>query len=212
MTAKILRISQLVLPILLAPLMIPTCLSAQSQSNSGQSVADAARRAREKEKKESKPIKVITNDDLERLRNPGSTPEISTATATQAGAPPGAPAAEASAAQAPAGAAATSSTSASDKAEKEKRAAELADLKKKLADAQSDLDLLQRQLALQRDTFYSNPDYVHDTAGQAQLNQLKQQISDKQQVVDGLKSRVSELQKLVGTTPSTEKSGTSPQS
>jgi hypothetical protein len=192
--------------------MTPAFLAAQSQSNSSQSVADAARRAREKEKKETKPLKVLTNDDLERMRNPGSTPEISTATATQAGAQPGAPSAPEAAPQTTAESSAAVSTPAPDKAEKEKNAKELAALKQELADAQSDLDLLQRQFALQRDTFYSNPDYVRDSVGQAKLDQLKQQISDKQQAVDALKARVSDLQKLVGTTPSTEKPATSPQS
>jgi hypothetical protein len=47
---------------------------------------------------------------------------------------------------------------------------------------------------LQQDTYFSNPDYVHDTAGKAKLDAIKQQVTDKQQIVDRLKGRLAELQ------------------
>jgi predicted RNase H-like nuclease (RuvC/YqgF family) len=199
-TSQILLLSS---PVLLVLVLPPAFVSAQSQSNSGQSVAEAARRAREQKKTAVKPVKVITNDDLKPAIP--SSPQQTAASAPTIS--------QGAAAQVPAEQAATTTPSA-DKAEKEKRATELADLKKQLAAAQSDLDLLQRQLALQRDTYYSNPDYVHDTAGKAQLDQLKQQISDKQQAVEELKTRVAALQELVGTgtTPPSEKPTTPPQS
>jgi chromosome segregation ATPase len=201
MNTRTSRILMLFSPVLLVLAVPSAFLSAQSQGNSGQSVAEAARRAREQRKKEGKPVKVITNDDLKPAApsSPQQTPTSAPATPQEA------------TAQAPAETAATPATP-SDKAEKEKRATELAGLKKQLADAQGDLDLLRRQFALQRDTYYSNPDYVHDTAGKAQLDQLNQQISDKQQAVEELKTRVAALQELVGTSPSSERPATPPQS
>jgi len=52
--------------------------------------------------------------------------------------------------------------------------------KKMLAQLQSELDLLKRQLALNSETYYSNPDYAHDTNGKAKLDDLQKMIGDKQ--------------------------------
>jgi uncharacterized coiled-coil protein SlyX len=87
--------------------------------------------------------------------------------------------------------------------EDEKLAKELAALKEQIKQAQSDLDLRQREQALQQDTYFSNPDYVHDTAGKAKLDALKQQITDKQQELDRLKARLAELQPTPATPAAT---------
>ena len=165
---------------------------AQSQQGSQPSVAEAARRARAQREKEfpAKPAKVITNDDLK------PAPEIANGAVQQATAGAG-QTAPAKAAQAPPGAAETRANSDAGK-EREAKEKELADLKKQLASAQSDLDLYQRQFSLQRDTYYSNPDYAHDTDGKAKLDSLQQQINDKAQSVDELKLKVSALQELLG--------------
>jgi hypothetical protein len=55
-------------------------------------------------------------------------------------------------------------------------------------------------LALAQDTYFSNPDYVHDTAGKAKLDAQKQQIGDKQEEVARLKARILELQPPQDTT------------
>jgi hypothetical protein len=73
-------------------------------------------------------------------------------------------------------------------------------LKRQLADAQKALDLLQRGLALQQDTFYSNPAHDSDPAGKAKLDDMKQQIAAKQQEVEDLKSRAAALQESLGNT------------
>jgi len=75
------------------------------------------------------------------------------------------------------------------------------DLKKQLAEAQKDLDLLQRELALEQDNVYSKPDYTSNTAGLAKLADLKQQLTDKQQGLDALKARLAELLDSVGAAP-----------
>ncbi len=167
---------------------------AQSQQSASQdsSVADAARRNRDKKKSPSNPpksAKVITDDDLDRRNfspgqeglNVGSPPKLETE--------PPSPQAVAAA-------------EASDKAEqgsvKEagEQDAEIARLKERTKDAEKDLELAWRQAALDQDSFLSQPDYAHDAAGKAKLESEKQQINDKQQEVERLKTRLAALEEL----------------
>jgi type I restriction-modification system DNA methylase subunit len=66
-------------------------------------------------------------------------------------------------------------------------------MKQQLAEAQKALDLLQRDLSLQQDTYISNPDHAHDTAGKAKLDAMLQQIAGNQQTVDALKAQLAAL-------------------
>ncbi len=178
------------LPVVLAATLLPSVAFAQSQDS--QSVAEAARRAREQKKAPAKPAKVITDDTLdvkkgdvqsataEQLRIPGS-PETSAQ-----------PAAGAANAQVDASAPAASASQTPD-AKDQKNAKEIAKLKDQVKQAQGDLDLLQREQSLEQDNYYSNTDYARDTSGKAKLDTLKQQISDKQQELERLKTRLAEL-------------------
>ena len=167
---------------------------AQSQQSASQdsSVADAARRNRDKKKSPSNPpksAKVITDDDLDRRNfspgqeglNVGSPPKLETE--------PPSPQAVAAA-------------EASDKAERGsvkeagEQDAEIARLKERTKDAEKDLELARRQAALDQDSFLSQPDYAHDAAGKAKLESEKQQINDKQQEVERLKTRLAALEEL----------------
>ena len=67
-------------------------------------------------------------------------------------------------------------------------------MKAQIKQAQGDLELLQREQSLEQDKYYSNTDYARDTAGKAKLDALKQQVSDKRQELERLKSRLAELQ------------------
>jgi chaperonin cofactor prefoldin len=174
---------RLALPVVLAFAMLPTAALAQSQDS--QSVAEAARRARAQKKNSDKPAKVITDENLNvkegdvqsaaagQLRMPGS-PETQ---AKPAGSAQVAPAAEGP----------------KKASEDEKVAKERAALKAQIKEALTDLDLLHRERTLEQDTYFSNPDYVHDTAGKAKLDALKQQESDKQEELDRLKARLAAL-------------------
>jgi hypothetical protein len=174
---------------------------AQSQDPPAQSVADAARRAREQKKAAAKqPAPVITNDTLKPAA-PAQSPEAAPAPppapaaqpAADSSSAPGASAAPARAAQpAPAVNAGDSDQKAKD--------SELAKLKQQVADALKGLELLQRELALQRDSYLSNPDHSHDLAGKAMLEGMLEQITDKQQAVDALKTQLAALQASSGTT------------
>jgi uncharacterized coiled-coil protein SlyX len=200
---------RLAIAAILAAAVLPLAALAQSQDSPAQSVADAARRAREKKKAaEKQPAPVITDDTLKR----------SAPASPEANAPAAAPSSEAALAPAPAAqppAASPSAPDASatptpagqpaptgDKDQKAKDSAELAALKKQLAEAQKNLELVRRELGLEQDNVYSKTNYASDTAGKAKLNDLKQQITDKQQAVDALKSKLAALlESSVGTAP-----------
>jgi len=155
------------------PAMAQNDQSQDTQSQDAQSVADAARRARENKKKvEAKPGKVFTDDDVKPAATSTAAPAGAASPASAAQGQPGAPGAG---------------------PEDEQKAKEIAALKEKIKQVQSDLDLLKRAQSLQQDTYYSNPDYVRDTAGKAKLDDIKQQVADKQGELDSLKDKLAEL-------------------
>jgi predicted RNase H-like nuclease (RuvC/YqgF family) len=149
----------------------PVCYLAAQESQDAASVADAAKRAREKKEAATKPVNVITNDQI-----------------------PSVPTADAGALNAP-----QAGTSDSDKiagtggAGDEKKNAETEALKKELKDKQEAVNLLQRELSLNRDTYYSNPDYQHDLGGKQKLDDLQANLNDKQNELNDLKAKLTEL-------------------
>ena len=174
------------------PAASPNGQSQDQQSPDAQkpSIAEAARRSRDAAKNATKPSKVITDDDLDReYIKPGSQglpldspPKLETE--------PPSPEAVSEAA--------TESSVLHDPAAVPEPSddPQILRLKDLIADAEKDADLARRDLALQQDTFYSNPDWEHDTAGKAKLTALQQQINDKQQEVDRLKMRLAALEEL----------------
>lgn len=174
--------------------LLPCLAAAQSQDSQTQqapSVADAARRAREEKKTAAKSSKVITDDDLVKAPKSGAD-SINVAGQTAPDAQQANPAAT-SAAESSDQAAAPASTGAAKKTGEDP---EIARLKGQVAKVKKELDLLQRGLALDQDTFYSNTDYAHDTAGRAKLATEQQQINDKQLELDGLKTQLAALIEL----------------
>lgn len=193
--------------ILVALALLPPVGRPQSQDSQSESVAEAARRARENKKKAgARPAPVITDDDLK----PATPQTVVSATAEQLrmpGSPPSDAQGKSGNVNAPAGqgssAAATAGTGKAEKATGGLSAEltnvkEQLQVKQQLEAAQKDLDLLQRQLPLERDNYYSNPDYVHNTAGKAKLDALNQQISDRKQEVENLKAKLAALQEQQG--------------
>lgn len=198
------------LAFLIAAPIFPLTALGQSQDSSSQSVAEAARRARAQKKAAAKqPAPVITDDTLK--------PSAPAAPAANAPAPAQSPDAALAPVPAPAAKPATNSSSAADASaapppagqpapaanvkdadEKTKSAAELAKLKEELAQAQKSLDLVQRELGLEQDNVYSKANYASDTAGKAKLEDLKQQITDKHQAVEALKTRLAALLESLG--------------
>jgi hypothetical protein len=169
--------SRLILSLLLAAFVLPLATLAQSQDD--QSVAEAARRAKELKKAAAKPPKVVTEDDL-----PASS---ATASAQPAAATPADGQAPASATDQP------GATPTKSKKAKASEDAELAALKAAVEKAKKDADLSKRELALDQDTFYSNPDYAHDTDGKAKLDELLKEVADKKQIFDELKAKLAAI-------------------
>jgi hypothetical protein len=187
--------------------------SANSSSGNGaigsSSVADAARRAREQKQNASSPAKVISDDDLDAKRVPPGQEGLTTPTPQLETQPPSADAvaaqqeADARREQAPEG-----------DPVKDKDSARIAHLKGELARAEEDLKLSQREAALAQDTVYSKPDYQRDKTGKAQLDAMQQQINDRQEKLEQLKTRLAameELQKQKGGTPAADTAATPPQ-
>ena len=185
---------RLAMPLIVACSLLPRAWAAQSQDSQTQqtqSVADAARRSREDKKNTAKSSKVITDDDLDKTPKPG-------AEGLNVGAPPKSDSQPPSPAAVAAAEAAdqTAASPAKDSSKKAGQDPEITKLKEQIAQAKKELDLLQRERALDQDTFYSNTDYAHDTAGKAKLASEQQQIDDKQQQLEGLKTRLAALQEL----------------
>jgi flagellar motility protein MotE (MotC chaperone) len=160
----------------------------QSSDAQNQSIAEAARKSRQSAKNSSKPSKVITDDDLDKENIKPGAQGLNVGAPAELETQPPSPGAVAEAAATPS----TPPDPATEAAASDDP--EMARLKDAIADAEKDADLSRRDLALQQDTFYSNPDYVHDTAGKAKLAAIQQQINDKQQDIDRLKTRLAALE------------------
>ena len=175
------------LRLVLSSVFLTSLLSSASfaQSQDAQSVADAARRAREQKKPQPKPAKVITDEDIK----PAPPAVVAGAPATPDAA--AAPANATSVVAAPPAGSAPAAQARDQKDQPEPK--EVSDLKAQIKQALDDLRLVLREESLEEDKFYSNTDYAHDNAGKAKIDDLKQQASEKQVVLDRLKARLAEL-------------------
>jgi hypothetical protein len=199
---RLFTLSRTIAPLLAVAVSLPIAAlaqspDAQSQQSGSQdsSVADAARRARERKKNPPNPAKstkVITDDDLDKRNFPPRNEGLNVGSAPKLETQP--PSAQAVAA-AEAADASTEPQDAKDAAEQDRQ---IARLKSQIADAEKDLDLGKRQLALDQDSYFSNPDYSHDTAGKSKLEDEKQQIDAKQQEIERLKTKLAALEELKG--------------
>jgi hypothetical protein len=185
---------QIVAALLGIAICLPTAARAQSQDagapSQNSSVADAARRSRDKKKNSSKSAKVITDEDLDRRNFPPGQEGLNVGAAPRLETEPPSPQAVASAEAADKS---SEQQAVKDAAEQD---AQITRLKEQIKDAEKDFDLSQRQLALDQDSYFSNPDYAHDPAGKAKLDGEKQQINDKQQEIERLKTRLAALEEL----------------
>ena len=181
---------------LLAAVSVPISFA---QTQDSQSVAEAARRAREKKKDSTKTTKVITDDTLDVKKSDvqsavAEEPRIAGAEDTKAQAAPGTRN----------GAPADAATQAAKDEKREKLKKQLTELKEQIKQSLMDLDLLQRENRLDQDAYYSQPNYGNDTAGKQKLDDEKQQISEKQQEVARLKAKLADLQREMGESSSSQ--------
>ena len=166
-----------------------------SQSQDSQSVAEAARRARERKKDSAKPAKVITDDTLDVKKG-----DVQSAVAEE----PKIAGASDAAGQGANGAVNPAAGDAKTQAARdEKQKKEIAAVKEHLKDALGDLDLLERENRLDQDTYYSEPNPAGDDAGKQKLDDEQQKITGKRQEIDRLKAKLADLQKsLAESSPS----------
>ncbi len=164
-----------------AMLWVSPALAATQQASLG----DVARQVREQKKAAPKAKQVWTNDSL---------PASPQAAVSVVGSAVEAPAATPALAG-PAGAAEAEGK----EKEREGAEAEVRQEKEHLARAKQELELLQRDFDLQRQQYYSSPQYQSDSAGKARLDGLTAQIEAKRQQVQQAEQKIADLeQKLKG--------------
>jgi len=165
-------------------ILLAACLvwmpSAQAQSDQGQSVAEAARKAREQKKAAAKPTTVITNDTLK----PATPATVQQATATTESVP---------ATDATDGASAAQPAKGPSEREIAEKKAKIEALKQEVAEKAKDVDLGQRLLALENESYYSRPDFSKDPDGKAKLDAMQSDLAQKKDQLAQLKAKLREL-------------------
>jgi len=152
---------------------------------SSQSVAEAARKAKEKEKNAPKAKTVWTNDNI-----PNSPGEVSIV-----GQAPAASAASSSENASAAGNASAASSADKEKIAKERAKAtrELEDARQQLRSLKTDLSILQQEYNLDSSQLYSTPDYTKNEQGQAKVDAEKTAMAAKQDEVNAAQKKVDDL-------------------
>jgi hypothetical protein len=161
--------------------------AAPQQTQQDQSVAEAARKAREQQKEAPKAKVTWTNDNIP--TTPGGVSVVGQPSAAAPASNAGNETEERPAAQS---ASSGNETPSGDAAQIQ---SELQDAKKQLDDAKQDLDILQRKYTLDAAQYYGTPNYSDDQKGQAMLNGEKTQIAAKQQAVGAAQKKVDDLEK-----------------
>lgn len=171
------RISRVLTLFLAAAFFFALRLPAQDKP----SVAEAARRARQQKQAATKPAPVITNDTLQ----PAPASSDAASASTQASGD--------STAAIPSTASTKPTPAADTEEDAERKKQEIAELKQQIAEKQEALKLLQRDLALKQDTFYSNPDHQHDSDGKSKLDSAETDIKRMQDEIAVLKAKLADL-------------------
>ena len=153
------------------------------------SLAAAAKQAREAKKDQPKPARVWNDDTIPKsnaaISVVGQTPDDNG----------GAAAASGDAAAAPPAAAANGAGGGAAAGAGNRKALEgsIANAKERLATIKVELDLLQRTYTLDSQMYYIKPDYASDTDGAAKLKDEQDQIAAKQQEMDDEQKKIDDL-------------------
>ena len=204
--------TRVALAIMATQVLFVSAAQLQAQNPPTPSVADAAKQARDQKKNAATAAKVITDDDIDaKSVKPGAEGlTVSAAPELDIQGPSAAAVAAQEAADQ------RKDLSPADDPLKKGDSAKVAKLKEELAQAEEDFKLSQRENQLEQDTVYSKPDYQHDAAGKAMLEELQRQISDKQALIEQLKARLSALEESLSRQaaepPAAEKPTAPPQS
>jgi hypothetical protein len=191
--------------ILLSPVILTACVvlpcAVKARPQQDQSVADVARRSRELQKNATRQSRVISNDDLDmEYFKPGQEGLNLDAPARLKTEVPSASSVAAAEAADHTVTSANKESRPKDKDSQEAAAedAEIAKLKEQITAAEEDLNWQQRELALDQDTVYSNPNYTDYETGKAKLDSEQQRINEGQQEIEGLKAHLAVLQEHQG--------------
>ncbi len=126
-----------------------------ASQQSGDAVADAARKAREQKKNEAKPKKVFTNDDVAPAPPPAPAPAAATPASTE-----GKESKEGEAKAAKSGDATSAANANGEKAPDNSEAGwrkRFAEQRAKISQAEQELDVLQREASKLQTQYYSDP-------------------------------------------------------
>jgi chromosome segregation ATPase len=156
-----------------------------AQQPSGDPVADATRKAREQQKKEARPKKVYTEDDLSRGKSNASDQ-------SQSAGSPGQQSAGGAADNAQATATGDDNAAQTDEKKWRKRFRDLSD---KIAQAEKDLDLLQRELNKAQVQYYPDPQKaLMQQYDRKDINEKTSKIDAKKKEIEQLKQNFSDLE------------------
>ena len=154
----------------------------EGQQQSGDPVADAARRSREQKKAAPKPKKVYTDDDIKPA-----------AASSEAGAASGVGGAQATPDNAQ-GAAAAGTGTGKDDAETTWRK-RFADQRGKIAAAEKELDILQREAEKAQVQYYNDPQKaLMEQNTRKEINEKNAKIEQKKQDIANLKQQLSDME------------------
>jgi hypothetical protein len=165
-----------------------------------ESLADAARKVREQKKEMPRAKRVYTNDELASQGSAAvsvvgsAAPSAGAGETTSAGG-----AAEQTGGGAAAGAKPAEKNPAEDEAAWRKKFSEL---RAKIAGDEKEIDIMQRELNLSRQQYYSDPNvamreqykYPSGSGGGGDINDMTKKIADKKTELDALKQQLSELE------------------
>jgi len=159
----------------------------QTQSATGDPVADAARKARQEKKSAPKPKKVFTEDDIARKPAAAEAPAPSNATANPSGETP------ASTAQA------VSQDDSSAKKEDPNSEAQwrkrFAAQRKKIAIAEEELNVLQREAEKADVQYYPDPQKaLNEQLTRNEINEKNDKITAKKKEIADLKQQLSDME------------------
>jgi chromosome segregation ATPase len=166
----------------LAVAFTPVPVRAQDTSQTGDPIADAARRSREAKQNAAKPKKVYTDDDISR-RKPAPSPTDATGAATNP---------SAAATTAPANAATPADEDAKNEAAWRKS---FKDQREKIARAEKELDVLQRESQKKEIQYYPDPQKaMNEQYTRKDVNETLAKIEAKRQEIAQLKQGLSDLE------------------
>ena len=156
----------------------------QDQSQTGDPVADAARKAREQKKTAPKAKKVLTDDDL-----PGRAPETAPAPSQSA------PDATISTSEKPEVTVAHKSGEKEDPNSEKAWRKRFAEQHTKISDAEQELDVLQRELEKASVQYYSDPQKaMNEQLFRTEINEKTDKINAKKQALEDLKKQLSDME------------------